>query len=487
MNRILMFLVATIVFTAVPAASQTASKPLFRIAKIQRSEMLAEKSSPASVREADIEFPASLAELSAADVLEIPGMDGEANFAGRTSSEIRALDDRTWRGKITAGKFEGDVTLTFRKGVVSGLIYTPKAVYEIVPRGGRHILVELDQSLFPECGGELKGDGAPPPSLGSQLDSGDRIDVMVVYTTATKNFLGGDAQAQAVAQQAVDAANTAYINSKVRLRARLVHAQEHLYTESGNHSTDLSNLRNNATVRGLRDTHKADLVAMLAEITTACGVGYLMGSGNPDNGYTVTGRSCAVGNLSFAHELGHNMGSHHNPENGSGASYPYSYGHYVNGVFRTVMSYVDPCPSGCARRQYFSNPAIYYQGYPTGIHDARDNVRSMNNTADVIANFRYSGRSLTINDYNGGDIVPRGILSTLRPLTWNSANITGNVRIELSRDEGTTWETLIPDTADDNSQPVIIRGPMTKRARLRISSIDFPWVTDSSMRNITLR
>ena len=40
---------------------------------------------------------------------------------------------------------------------------------------------------------------------------------MVVYTTATKNFLGGDAQAQALAQQAIATSNTAYLNSRIRV------------------------------------------------------------------------------------------------------------------------------------------------------------------------------------------------------------------------------------------------------------------------------
>jgi len=123
-----------------------------------------------------------------------------------------------------------------------------------------------------------------------------------------------------------------------------------------------------------------------------CGIGYLMGSssGNQSNAFTVTSRTCAVGNLSFAHELGHNMGSAHNPENGGGGTYSYSYGHWINGVFRTVMSYSNPCSWGCTRRAYFSNPSVTYNGYATGT-SSRDNARSINNTDTVIANYRSAG------------------------------------------------------------------------------------------------
>ena len=61
----------------------------------------------------------------------------------------------------------------------------------------------------------------------------------------------------------------------------------------------------------------------------------------------VTARSCAIGNLSYAHEHGHNLGFAHNPENGGGAAYADAYGHYVSGNYRTVMSYSNPCVGGC--------------------------------------------------------------------------------------------------------------------------------------------
>jgi hypothetical protein len=471
---------------AVSAPAQTGAR-LFEIKETPAART--EKSSVASVRESEIAFGSM--SLRQAETLEIPLFDGKTYAAQQFQTETRAMNDYTWRGKIREGKFEGDVVLTFRGGYVSGLIYAPlNQVYEIVPRGTKQILVELNQSLFPECGGEIKSEETSvktnTENTLASIDSGDRIDVMVVYTTATKNLLGGDAQAQVLVQQAIDSANTAYLNSKIRQRLRLVHTQEYLYTESGNYSTDLSNLRNNTTIQGLRDTHKADLVAMVGEVTGVCGVGYLMGGvgGSANNGFTVTTRSCAVGNLSFAHELGHNMGSQHNPESGSGATYAFGYGHYVNGVYRTVMSYVDPCPSGCTRRPYFSNPNVVFMNFPTGIDNARDNARSINLTADTIANYRYSGANLMLTNFNGGEVLPRLIA---RNLTWTSENITGNVRIEISRNESTNWETLIADTPNDGSESVAVGGVATKRARLRVVSLANPANSDSSVRNISIR
>ena len=247
----------------VAAANGGPVTKLFRLAEGPRSVSVSDRTSMASKREAIIEFDrAMVAAITSSKRLDIPLFDGKTFIAERRGVENRGLDDSTWRGKIVFGKFDGDIVLTFRKGFVSGLIYSPHAVYEIVPRGDKHVLIELDQTAFPECGGEIKSE--PQPMLTSPLatiDSGDRIDVMVVYTTATKNMLGGDAQAQTLSQQAIDATNTAYINSKIRQRVRMVNAQEYFYTETASASTDLSNLRANATVAALRDTHKADLVA----------------------------------------------------------------------------------------------------------------------------------------------------------------------------------------------------------------------------------
>ena len=267
---------------------------------------------------------------------------------------------------------------------------------------------------------------------------------------------------------------------------RLVRAQETAIVETGTLGAELSTLRANIDATTLRTTYNADLVALISNSTDNCGIGYLMGgaNGNGNNGFTVTSRGCAVGNLSFAHELGHNMGSQHNPENGSSATYSFGYGHYVNGVFRTVMSYTDPCTSGCTRRPYFSNPEVTFNGYPTGVDNARDNARSINLTADAIANYRLSGTSLTMSNFNGGEAIPRLISRTIN---WSSENINGNVKIELSRNGGTNWETLIANTPNDGSENITISGRPTRQARLRIISLDNPIVSDSSVRNISIR
>lgn len=448
-----------------------------------------EKYSVASINESEISINFKKQSEVNKERLSFPLFDGKIYEATRESVEIRTTNDFTWRGKITQNNLDGDVILTFKEGFVSGLIYVGNGVYEIAPKGEGAILVELNQNLFPECGGGIEGEKqqtSVKKTPSANADSGDRIDVLVIYTTAVKNSLGGDAQTRAFAQQAIDATNTAYINSKIRQRVNLVHAQETAMVETGNLGTELSGLRTNADAAMLRNNYKADLVALLSNTTNNCGQGYLIGGagGNANNGFTVTSRGCAVGNLSFAHELGHNMGSQHNPENGTNSAFSYGYGHYVNGVFRTVMSYVDPCAQGCTRRPYFSNPAVSFNGYPTGLDNERDNTRLINSTADIIANYRFSGTSLTLNNFSDGETIPRRIS---RQLNWSSENVTGNVKIELSRDGGSNWETLNENTPNDGSENITISGRPTRYARLRIVSLDNPKISDSSIKNVSIR
>jgi len=406
-----LIVVAAIFFVAVfyiysfsPKASGQEQSPLFSLGETLSNLTDDEKSSIAAVSESEIIFNFTSRSQINSEQLIFPLPDGNLHVAVQRKTEgfeEHGNGGFTWRGKLKEGRMSGDVVLTFNDGSVSGLIYAGNTVFEIVSKAGRHILVELDQSKFPDCAGEIKSDEfenetentvTTDNQLDAPDDTGNTIDVLVLYTSSVRSSLGGDAQARNFAQQAIDSSNTAYINSQITQRVQLVRAQLSPVSEAGSLSTELSNLRNSSTVASLRNEFRADLVAMISNTGGGCGIGYLMGSssGNQNNAFTVTSRTCVVGNLSFAHELGHNMGSAHNPENGSGGTYSYSYGHFVNGVFRTVMSYSDPCSSGCTRVAFFSNPSVKYSERPTGT-SSRDNARSINNTDVTIANYRSAG------------------------------------------------------------------------------------------------
>ena len=109
-------------------------------------------------------------------------------------------------------------------------------------------------------------------------------------------------------------------------------------------------------------------------------------------------RGCASGNLSFAHELGHNFGALHDPYVDPGTS-PYAYGHgyaVPAAGWRTVMAYNNACSAAgtsCTRIPYFSNPNLTYgsPALPLGTTSTSDNTRVHNQNAATVANFRTSG------------------------------------------------------------------------------------------------
>lgn len=416
-------LVCIAVILLAPAAGAqlaNASPRLFEFAGgMDRDRGIALSQASARQQSINVRFEAIASEE--AKQIEIALFDGNVLQAVQRSSEgfVRHnADSFSWSGRIMGDNgWSGDVVLSVYKDAMAGSIHGPSGTYSILPQeNGAHILVEVDQSAFPAD--DHDDTQIPPPSFGAadarqpespQVDNGTQIDVLMVYTDDVRAFLGGTAQAIAFAQQAITLTNTVYQNSAITPRLRLVHTMELNYTELGNSSNDLSFIRSNQGVGIARDLYKADAVGFLVETSTSvCGVGYLMTSTSHSdafapNAFSVSVRSCAVSNITFSHELGHNQGCNHNPENAgttpAQAVFPYSFGHYVNGgasPFRTVMSTTTNGICGtCPRIPYFSNPNVNYNGQPTGIVDQRDNARSIDNTALVFSRFRNSALAVT--------------------------------------------------------------------------------------------
>lgn len=358
--------------------------------------------------------------------IQFPLPNGTTVAAFRQTAQARSDGDYVWRGQYTTPDAQaGQVTLTRKNGLLYGLLLAPDAVYEILPVAGGQQLRQLDQARFPECGGAVDApDHAhTAPAATSHSATPQRastantlIDVLVLYTPQARDAAGSVALIEATAQAAVDNANTAFSNSNVPAQFNLVHIALADHDDAGNIGTDLTWVANDSTVASLRSSVGADLVGLLVEDGAgSCGIGYVMRNVGPSfasSGFQVTARTCAVGNLTYAHEHGHNLGLEHDPANGpaaGSASYPWSFGHYVNGSFRTVMSYSTQCAQGCTRVAHFSNPSINYNAQPTGIAELRDNARTLREgdsgtgTTAVVAAF-LTTPNLFSDGFESGDL-----------------------------------------------------------------------------------
>ncbi len=359
-----------------------------------------EFASAASVAEArvDVNFSA----LARGRALRIELLDGTRVVALRTGFERRSPGDYTWKGRLIGAREKGgDAVLTVKDGAVSGVFFTAGGLYRVIPRaGGEHRLALTRQEEFPACDGGVEPPAETELSLAAQAvqsfsNSPHRLDVLIVYTQKARSEAGGTAAIEATMQNAVDLTHTAYDNSQVTPRINIVHMQEIVHREARHFSQDLAWVRDDPEVNALRDQYGADMVALIIHNLASCGVAYLMSEPSvafAPNAYQVTAWDCAGGNLTLPHEFGHNQGADHNPEDATnyptGAAYPWSYGHYIDGDYRTVLAYSAQCQVYCTRHPYISNPNIIFHGDPTGIAGDRENYRTINDTAIYVANFR---------------------------------------------------------------------------------------------------
>jgi hypothetical protein len=435
-------------------------------------------------------------------------------FTARLERSGPTLHGSSWAGHIDGVEFS-DVIFVVVEGIVAGNITLPGGKSYAVEYAGNgvHAIYEINEMVLPPNMMvlppnmmALHSDGAahiPPekapaqsttqitqPHAGDKIqmpianpttDDGSVIDVMVVYTPQARTNAGGTSAIQATINLMVATTNTAYINSNISTSLNLVHTEEVSYTEDGS-SNDLYNLTYTGgiysamdNVQTLRDTYGADLVALITDPTSVqyCGIAWIMTSVSTAFapwGFSVTLRWC--GGLTFAHELGHNQGMHHdwyvNPETGA---YTYSHGHVKTSAnWLTIMSYYDKCADSgvsCSRITYFSNPSVLYNGNATGVPigtnitctagnlsnpdcDAH-NAQTLTNTKFTVANFRVSGVSPPAAP---SSLTTAAISSSQINLGWqDNSNNESLFKIERKTGTGGTFSQIATVGADVTSYP----------------------------------
>ncbi len=313
--------------------------------------------------------------------------------------EQRSFGRYTWFGQVEEAE-NGLIIMVVENGVMAANITVDDRIFQVrAVENTVHAIREIDQTAFSDACDPIPVALEENPDLVSPLssvDGGPYIDVLVVYSddAASASF-----NIASEIQLAIDETNQSYINSDINQRLRLVPSREVIYAETGDLETDLDciTFHDNCLdeIHVWRNDYGADMVSFWVENGNYCGIGWLMQSVSPafeSWAFSVIDRGCATGYYAFGHELGHNMGAHHDranaPEQGA---YSYSYG-YQDPLenWRTLMAY--NCPTGCPRVQYWSNPDVTYFGRPMGVPagqpNSADNHRTLNNTAATVSGFR---------------------------------------------------------------------------------------------------
>jgi hypothetical protein len=271
-----------------------------------------------------------------------------------------------------------------------------------------------------------------------------QVDVLVLYTPGFVTRNGATWRTRI--DQLVALANQAYVDSGMSVQLRAVGVEQVSYSDQTTNSTALGLLTNSSgafsNVAALRKQYGADLVTLIRPFyMTAqgqnCGVGYVGGYGGSNiagyanyaysvvsDGHDVLGTGYYCTDYTYAHELGHNMGSMHDratvaSQGGGTGAYPYSFGYGVSGSFGTVMSYISPVTGK------FSNPNISTCGgtkacgvSSTNTTSSADNAQSINNTVAAVSAYQSTTTSVT---YQIAGVVSRSGVA----LTGVSFGITG--------------------------------------------------------------
>jgi hypothetical protein len=200
-----------------------------------------------------------------------------------------------------------------------------------------------------------------------------------VLVAATKQAKANIADLDGMAQLAIAESNQGFENSNLPIRLEL--AGTYVipdYVESGTFRDQYARAKtkNDGAMDDLhivRASTRANIVTVILNSTDECGRGTVNASGS--SAFTVVGRTCAIGNYTFAHEIGHLLGAAHDEQTSTNKNYPYGYGYKKPGKWRTIMSY--SCSSGgdCPRVNYWSSPKLTYRSEPLGDAAKHDNAR----------------------------------------------------------------------------------------------------------------
>ncbi len=305
-----------------------------------------------------------------------------------------------WKGLIGKGREAESNTVVLVKTdkSVMATVHLNGKLHKLTPTGKwQAVMQEIDPAaVTPDHSKPLSLSKTPKHYSNSLMTRALEVDgspkvirVLVGYTPEAEE---ANSDIDALISLAIAETNLGYANSGLNAKVELAYSYELDYNESGDHGTDLDRFEDPDDgrmdeVHDLRDRYGADVAAILIDDAGSCGRAAAIGA-DDDEAFFVVKDSCATGNYSFGHELGHLLSARHNPERDDKLT-PIAYAHgYLNeeGGWRSIMSYNSN--SCCTRQNFWSDPDRLFEGEPRGSASLSDNARALAQTIPVIARFR---------------------------------------------------------------------------------------------------
>ena len=321
-------------------SATAADRPRLFGAAVPAKSAATATANPAAVRE----------RLAAPDFTLIPDLAAKDHRPHRRPAGSRSISSPTWQLDAQVTRVEtthsggiaiiarhrrtrsfGSAVLVQNGNVMTGSITMPGATYSILPaEPGTVRIAKVNPSLVPPER-DPRRRRAPRPWPRTAPGSATRRPTPASSSTSSCSGRrprrpppAAPRNIQANIDTAIALTNTSYRNSGIAQRVRLVSKQAATYNETtGDPFGDALNAisggsvptAGGSTVGAQRNAFGADEVVMVINDPSFCGLAWLPGTisaGNQNQGFAVVGGgTCLTSNLSFGHELGHNMGAHH--------------------------------------------------------------------------------------------------------------------------------------------------------------------------------
>jgi len=357
----------------------------------------------------------------------------------------------TWIGHTDA-PIEGDAVLTLHNNNLTGRIDIGADQFLInTAIDGNYYVTEIDPSTYSgvpclsgtdDTIGETMLAQEQHTTIATTAQVSNTIDVLVAYTqqVAAQNALDPASYINNLIADANNSFAVSGINAAYRVVGYTAYAgyQEPSITNSTANAwiTLIGEMNSGSAVtqaaygtgsfaqlKSLRETYAADLVVLLVngnKLTATCGLSDSIPNAPDANtysnssAYVLAADTCATGDRTLTHELGHHLGGRHNWQEANETQGDYdptivsaylgNHGYWYSSPslsFKTIMAVWPSCGvSGCARINRWSSYNQTYSGVPLGIapnpnlgiyNRPNDMVSTLSSFAPAVVQYRTPG------------------------------------------------------------------------------------------------